>query len=519
MAHAAEQLDLPDGLDPRLVAWAQAAQTGDPLLFATGVLNFLLPGTPNPNHEPQLDSWQVKALKKFRKAWRNRFEKKGRISIRSGHGIGKTCFLAICVLFVLLCAGPDTKIPCVANSQDQLRDGLWSELSKWRNHLPDQLRDEIDWQREKVCIKSAPEEAFAVRRTASKHRPEALQGMHATNVLAILEEASGIPEETIEAGAGTLSTPGAIAIAVGNPTRTNGFFFKTHKDPRMSGVWDTMVVSSEEVPRARGHIEDIIALYGKNSNAYRVRVLGEFPNKNDDTVIPLSLVEAARGRDVEVTHVWPVWGVDVARFGDDRSVLAKRQGNHLLEAPRVWQNMDGPDVAGRIVEEYRRTPNDMKPKAICVDVIGYGASCLDTLKRNPILIADDVAVIGVNVAETESVDGANSRLRDELWWNGRQWFEGKDVVFPQGPHLSDEDVKRIEQLISELTTPTYSFSDSGKRVVLSKRLMKKDLGYSPDMADAFLLSLAAGPYLRETETTRRWVQESYWEANSDPWSA
>lgn len=507
-----------DGVDPRMVAWVQAAQTGDPLLFAVGVLQFKMPGVPNPTNEPQLDGWQVTALKKFRKAWRNRMAAKGRLSIKSGHGIGKTCFLAIIVLFVLLCGGPDTKIPCVANSQDQLRDGLWAELSKWRNNLPDGLKEQIDWQKEKVVIKSAPEEAFAVRRTATKHRPEALQGMHATTILAILEEASGIPEETIEAGQGTLSTPGAIAVAVGNPTRTNGFFWKTHRDPKMRGIWDTMTVSSEDVPRACGHIDDIIALYGKNSNAYRVRVLGEFPVANDDTVIPLSLVEAARGRQVDVTKVWPIWGVDVARFGDDRSALVKRQGNHLLDPPKIWQNLDGPDVAGRIVDEYRRTANDRKPRAICVDVIGYGASCVDALKRNPELAGDGVTVVAVNVAESESFDGQNSRLRDELWWKGREWFAGKDVHIPKHPNQTEQDVQLIDQLVSELTTPTYSFSDSGKRVVLSKRLMKKDLGYSPDMADAFLLTFASAPYMRETETFRRWRDDDTYDPNPDPWA-
>src|ERR1041385_3640180 len=117
-------------IDPRDAAWAESAETGDPLLFATGILGFLMPGVPNANGMPQLEEWQVAALQKFRKAWRNRFTERGRISIRSGHGVGKTCFLSIIILFALLCGGPDTKVPVVANSENQLRDGLWPELSK-----------------------------------------------------------------------------------------------------------------------------------------------------------------------------------------------------------------------------------------------------------------------------------------------------------------------------------------------------------------------------------------------------
>ena len=109
-------------LEPWQIAWAQAARQGDALVFATGVLGFLMPDEPNPDSRPQLEPWQVQALQKFSRAWRERFKRAGRLSIRSGHGVGKTCFLSILVLFVLLCGGPDTKIPIVANSQDQLRD-------------------------------------------------------------------------------------------------------------------------------------------------------------------------------------------------------------------------------------------------------------------------------------------------------------------------------------------------------------------------------------------------------------
>lgn len=495
-------------------AFAVSIQTGDPLLFATGVLGFLMPGVPNPDGHHQLEPWQVIALRKFRKAWRHRFTKKGRIAIKSGHGTGKTCFLSILILFVLFAGGPDTKIPVVANSQDQLRDGLWPEVNKWIQCLPKQLRAEIDWQKEKICIKCDPESAFAVRRTATKHRPEALQGMHAKTILAILEEASGIPEETIEAGAGTLSTPGAIAVAVGNPTRATGFFHRIHTAPVMKGVWDTMTVSSEEVPRARGHIDDIIQLYGKDSNKYRVRVTGEFPTKDDDVVIPYDWVASAKNREVEVTKVWPVWACDPARFGDDRSVLSKRQGNTLLGSPNVWQNLDGGQVAAKIVEQYRRTPVDMRPKAIVVDVIGIGASVVDFLKRDGELAADDVLIVSANVAEGPANDAMNHRLRDELWWMGRQWFEGRDVAIPM-QDMNAEQRLVIDELIAELTTPTYDFTAANKRIVLSKKDMKKDLGRSPDIADSFLLTFAAPVYPRPVERHRSW--EAAYQPN--PWGA
>jgi hypothetical protein len=108
--------------------------------------------------------------------------------------------------------------------------------------------------------------AFAVRRTASKDNPEALQGFHAEH---LLFEASGIPDIVFEVGMGAPSTPGAKVVMAGNPTRTSGFFYDTHQSLR--DRWHTMHVNCPDVPRAQVHIEDIRAKYGENPNAWRVR--------------------------------------------------------------------------------------------------------------------------------------------------------------------------------------------------------------------------------------------------------
>ena len=493
-----------------------AVRDGDALLFATDVLGFLKPGVPNPANAPQLEPWQVKALKMFSKAFISRFKKPGRIAIRSGHGVGKTCFLSIIVLFTLLAGGSDVKVPVVANSQNQLRDVLWPEISKWRNKLPAGLIDQIVWQAERISLRAEPESVFAVARTASKNQPEALQGFHSETLLAIFEEASGIPELTIETAQGALSTPGAMAIAVGNPTRRAGFFFNIFHKPELRSEWQTMKVSSEEVPRARGHIQSIINLYGKDSNKYRVRVLGEFPTKDDDVVIPLEWAESAKGRQLKRSHVYPVWGCDAARFGDDRITLFKRMGNTMLRGSRVWRNLDGKQVADRIVADYVATENDLKPKAICVDVIGYGASVVDFLRYNPILTEDEVSIVSVNVAESASNDDLNHRLRDELWWKGREWFQGLDVCI-EVRDMTTEELALIEELIGELTTPTYDFTAAGKRIVQPKAEIKEDVGRSPDLADGFLNTFACPVYPRPIEDSDRHRRMRGYEP--DPWAS
>lgn len=320
-------------------------------------------------------------------------------------------------------------------------------------------------------MKADPEGSFAVQRTASKDRPEALQGFHAQHLLFLVDEASGIADVVFEVGAGALSTEGAKAVLAGNPTRASGFFYDTHH--RLRDRWTTQRVNSEDVQRATGHIGDIIARYGRDSNAYRVRVLGEFPTADDEAVIPLELVEAAVARKVELLNYAPIWGLDVARFGDDRTALAKRQANVLLEPVKTWHGQDLMQTVGRLQREYESTPAPQRPAEILVDSIGLGAGVVDRA------LELGLPVRGINVGESAAIADNYQRLRDELWFRGREWFAGRDV-----------GMAKDEELTAELTSPLYSFTSTGKIVVESKADMKKRGLRSPDKADAFLLTFA-----------------------------
>lgn len=430
-------------------AWLKSAN--NPLLFVTDVLG----ATPEP--------WQAEALRLI-----GQFD---RVSIRAGHGVGKTAVLAwVCYWFML--TRMPFKIPVTANSQDQLRDVVWAELRKWHGRLPEPLKAEIELSAERVHLKGAPE-CFAVARTSSKDNPESLQGFHEDNLLFLIEEASGIEDIVFEVAQGALSTPGAKVLMFGNPTRPSGYFHATHTTLRER--WKTMRVSSEDVPRARGHIDDIIATYGRESNAYRVRVLGEFPETGDDTVIPLHHCENAVKRDVKPTHFRPTWGLDVARFGDDRTALCKRVGNTVTEPLKWWHQKDTMQVAGLIVDEWKGTHEQDRPSEILVDVIGLGAGVVDRLREL------EMPVRGVNVGESAAVSDRFMRRRDELWFAARDWLSAGDCKLP------DDDA-----LIAELTGPKYQITSSGKVKVEGKDEMKKRGLRSPDLADAFILTFAGG---------------------------
>ena len=447
------------GISDLIKRWRRAG----PALFAVEALG--VPQKWNPETRTGVLDWQWEASKKL--------AERRRLSIRSGHGVGKSCFLAWAILWFMVCYFP-CKIPCTAPSAPQLRDVLWAELAKWHRQLENripELGNQFEWLTDEFRIREAPKESFAVARTARIDRPEALQGFHSENLMVIIDEASGVPDIIYEVGQGALSAPGAFCILAANPTRLSGTFYETHH--KLRERWATMRVNGEECPLVgEEYKEDIAKQYGKNSSVYAVRVRGDFPANEDDAVIPLSLCQSALIRDVEPFGV-VTWGVDVARFGADRTVLVKRRDNAVLEPHKAWSGMDTMQTAGRILREWKDTPKEDRPATILVDVIGIGAGVVDRL------LEMGLPVSGINVAESASVDELYMRLRDELWFSARKWLE------KQHCKLVEDDT-----LIAELSLPKYAYTSNGKLKVESKDELKKRYPQSPDVADAFCLTFA-----------------------------
>lgn len=341
---------------------------------------------------------------------------------------------------------------------------------KLKERLP-ALGDRFNWKIDEFEMIEAPKESFAVARTARKEKPEALQGLHSKNVMILVDEASGVAEEVFEAGRGALSSENSFVVLAGNPTRLEGLFYETHH--KLREMWATMQVNGSDVPLQDQRFRDELAhQYGTDSNVYRVRVLGDFPVTEDDAVIPLYLCESAKMREVEV-YGRKLWGVDVARFGSDRTVLVERRENATTSKHIAWSGMDTMQTAGRIYAKWLETSPIERPEYIFVDLIGIGAGVHDRLQEL------GLPVIGINVAEAASVEEQYNRLRDELWFKGRRWLEQKHCrLYPD------------ETLIAELSLPKYKFTSTGKLQVESKEEMKKRYPRSPDVADAFLLTFA-----------------------------
>ena len=425
----------------------------NPVLFVREVLGV----------EP--DEWQVEFLNAVARGER-------KISIRSGHGVGKSTGGSWAMLWYLLTRYP-VKVVVTAPTSSQLYDALFAELKRWVKELPPAVQELLDVKQERIELRASATEAFISARTSRAEQPEALQGVHSDNVMLVADEASGVPEQVFEAAAGSMSGHNAVTILFGNPVRSSGFFFDTHN--RLRGEWWTKRVSCEDSKRvSKEYIEEMKSRYGEDSNAFRIRVLGEFPRSDDDTIIPMELLESAKNRDVTFNPDGEVtWGLDVARFGSDSSVLCKRKVNVVTDLTR-WRNLDLMQLTGAVVAQYEGTDFKERPSEILVDSIGLGAGVVDRLREL------GLPARGINVSESPALGQTYLNLRAELWHKAKAWLEKRDCKLPNN-----------EDLIAELATVRYQFTSNGKIKIESKDDIRRRGMKSPDMADAFVLTFAS----------------------------
>ena len=243
-----------------------------------------------------------------------------KVAVKSGQGVGKTALEAgLCIWF--LCCRPYAKVICTAPTMQQLYDVLWAEIAKWLQSS--KVKDLLIWTKTKVYMNGDSERWFATAKTATK--PENMQGFHEDHMLIIVDEASGVADPIIEAILGTLTGIDNRLLLMGNPNRTEGVFYDAFNKDRER--WKTRTVSSRDSKRtSRDNIEMLEAKYGKDSDVVRVRVDGKFPKGGLDSFIPLEYAECCSDPvtvpDSNMLHV----GVDVARFGDDKTIITTRHG-------------------------------------------------------------------------------------------------------------------------------------------------------------------------------------------------
>lgn len=403
------------------------------------------------------DTWQAEALEAVRDH--------KRFAVASGHGIGKTAFVAWIVHW-FISTRPNPQIVVTANTKNQLDTKTWRELAKWNQKALNGHWFEVKATR--MELRDSPETWFASAIPWTEHNSESFAGTHEEHVLIVFDEASAIADIIWDVSEGAMTTAGARWIALGNPTKNTGRFRECFG--RFKHRWHTKQIDSRTAKMAdQKQIKEWIADYGEDSDFVRVRVKGEFPKSSSAQLISSADVEAATQYKATGYEKLPlILGVDVARFGDDQTVICARRGRKVYPLSK-FRELDTMQVAGHVAAAITK----LKPRLVNIDVGAMGAGVVDRLREQ----GYDVRAINFGGSPTDKVKYANKRA--EMWGEMAEWLK-------DGGEIPDD-----YELKQDLIGPEYSYTSAQQLMLEKKEVMKKRGLSSPDCADALALTFAA----------------------------
>lgn len=433
-------------------------------------------------------TWQLELLREIQDKLLSNREKLSRgensdviyIAISSGRGIGKSAMLSMLSCWFMSCWLGGTNI-VTANSETQLRSRTLAELGKWN-----QMAINNHWF-EKASMSLRPAKWFAELLNTqlqmdtqyyytegqawSKENPDAFAGAHSQiGMMVQYDEASGIDDSIWDVTEGFFTDTAELRlwVTISNPRRNTGRFFDCfHKDAHM---WSTRCIDSRTVEGVDKAVYQRIAdKYGEDHDTTRMEVKGEFPRVGSNQFIGRDTVHDAMVRDCQEDNGAPLlMGVDVARYGDDQSVIFFRQGRDARTREVItFRKTDTMQLASEVANAIDR----YNPHAVFIDGGGVGGGVVDRVKQ-----------LGYSVTEVQSGEKAGDpekylNKRVEMWAEMRDW-----LVY--GCLRNDAD------LVDDLTGPEYEINIKGQIKLESKDSMKKRGLKSPDYADALALTFA-----------------------------
>lgn len=424
------------------------------------------------------DPWQIEAMS----ALGGEYNPKRRLCMKACTGPGKSATLAWMGWHRLACfaaKGEHPKGVALSITRDNLADNLWAELSKWQARSPF-LSAAFTWTKTTIYANEHPETWFLSARSFAKDADSeaigrALSGLHSQFPFVLLDETGDMPTAVGRAAAQifTGSPTDAAIIQAGNPTSTGGLLYDSCT--KASDAWRIITITADpddpaRTPRvSKEHAQEMIDTYGRDNPWVMATILGLFPPSGFNALLGIEEVEAAAKRyykDHELGDAAVVLGGDVARQGDDASVVIMRKGRQAY-APRSMRIPDTMMIASEFIREKERTRAD----AVFVDETGgYGAGVIDAMRN-----------LGHHVIGVHFSGKPNSyryfNKRSEILYEMAEWVKA-------GGAIPDD-----RELKEELCALTYSYQGDKLRIA-EKEIIKQQIGRSPDKADALALTFA-----------------------------
>lgn len=403
-----------------------------------------------------------------------------RTAVRSCHNAGKSWIASRIAAWWIAVHPPGSAfVASTAPSYPQVHAILWEEIRKAArvgakkdpNPVPGRVLQSDEWKLDDGVL-------VGWGRKPADNDEHGFQGIHREFVLVILDEACGIPRQLWTAVEAITTGAGCRILAIGNPDDPNTEFGDVCKP---GSGWNTIQISAFDTPNFtdepfpdklrplmldRDWVEDKKRRWGEDSPRYIAKILGSFPDIGIDTLFPPSLIEAAQARALEPSGR-RVLGVDVARFGTDRSVIYLRHGG-ILRLHGEYSKEPTTATTGRAIAAFRETNAD----EIRVDGVGVGAGVVDQLTEQGFPVLDMQA--GAKASESDRF----LNCRAEWAWTLRDAMEAGEIDLDP----TDDD------LAAQLGALKFDYTSKGQIFVESKDSMRKRGLPSPDRADAAILT-------------------------------
>lgn len=413
-----------------------------------------------------------------------------RIAVSSGHGIGKSALSAWLIDWIMS-TRPFAKGTITATTNGQLESRTWAQIATWTKKCitADWFAIKAGKGSMRLECKESVTEWFATAQSCRKENSEAFAGQHAASSTSfyLFDEGSGIESVIYEVAEGGLTDGEPMFFVFGNPTRNSGSFydiFHKHRDQ-----WTTYKIDSRQAQITnKAMIEEWKQVHGEDSDFFRVRVRGEFPNASTCQFIPQDIVDAAMARPSQEFHPGDhpiaIVGVDIAMYGDDTTSICTRVGREVLGFKTYRKR--GLEVCGYIQEHvsWLYETYGFKKVYVFMDCGGVGMAHVDLMKK-----LGYTDVVGINFGAAPQAATVYKNRRAEMWGRMRDWLRDDMPIIP-----------RDDDLMFDLTGPEYFYDTKQLLQLESKDDMKARGLSSPDKADSLALTFAERVFEPPSET-------------------
>lgn len=448
------------------------------------------------------------------------------VAVKTCNAVGKS-YIAARIAVTYLMLHPGSIVVTTAPTWRQVTDVLWREIAT-----------AVKMSRYKLTEKEVNQAGLSLDTDwyavgLSTKYPENFFGYHADHILVIVDEAGGVEEQIFKGVKAITPNANARVLYIGNPTNPDGTFAESFRNPRVkqftvsafdtpnftaNGIntiddllelftppegadeleWSTHISNSLKLPYP-ALIDPAVVFeryheWGADSPAWQALVMGEFPTQSELSLIPMDLVMMAMNmdgydEDTGKTYAelsgWNIpdgpqeYGLDMARFGADSTVLTPRRGGHVAEQVS-WAKLDLIESANRVISII--DPINI-PSKIKIDDTGNGGGTTDSLihqkKDHGIDQPWLYTVIPFNFSES-ALDPKFADITSELYWNLKSWFTKKMISLPYN-----------KQLFNELVGRRWKIDNQGRIKVESKDdYVTRTKGKSPDRSDSLALAFA-----------------------------